>query len=254
MKRNRLIAIVIALLILVAVISVAISTIGSEEEEKLVAQATATPQVIRAEEDIIFSGEGSKGDIVLYNWDFGDGTNATGIETSHTYEMTGWFNVTLTVEGKDGKVANATVLVGVQLEDGMNTRHVDRDRDLRPMWAHGPGILIPVGPNVAHPTTECTYDILRPVGTFTIYVDIWVYDADGRAHVTSVHTQAYTATGSDIQFTYTVEPEDLPDEVAMNRSMVHLFCMIDQGRWGGTDMSLETVFPLPLITIEEPHE
>ncbi len=254
MNRNRLIALVVAMLILVAVISVAISTIGKEEEDRLVAQATATPQVIRVEEDIVFTAEGSKGDIALYSWDFGDGANATGMEANHTYEATGWFNVTLTVEGKDGKVANTSVLVGVQLQDGMNTRHVDRDRDIRPRWAHGPGILIPVGPNIAHPTTECTYDILRPVGTFTIYVDVWVYDADDRAHVTNIHTQAYTATGSDIHFIHTVEPEDLPDEVAVNRSMVHLFCMIDQGRWGGTDMSLETVFPLPLTITEEPHE
>jgi len=36
-----------------------------------------------------------------YNWDFGDGTNATGIAVTHAYDTAGTFSVTLTVVDSD---------------------------------------------------------------------------------------------------------------------------------------------------------
>jgi len=50
------------------------------------------------------------GTIVSYFWDFGDGTNATGVTTSHSYSAIGNYTVTLTVTDDDGATdsANAT--------------------------------------------------------------------------------------------------------------------------------------------------
>jgi nitrous oxidase accessory protein NosD len=43
------------------------------------------------------------GSIISYEWDFGDGTNATGIYISHTFSQYETYNVTLTVFDNDGK-------------------------------------------------------------------------------------------------------------------------------------------------------
>ena len=48
------------------------------------------------------------GDIVKYFWDFGDGTNATGMTVSHAYVENGSYTVRLTVTDDDGASAIAT--------------------------------------------------------------------------------------------------------------------------------------------------
>lgn len=56
--------------------------------------------------DITFDAGGSfdpEGDIVLYHWDFGDGANGTGLETSHSYAQQGIYKVILTVYDAEGK-------------------------------------------------------------------------------------------------------------------------------------------------------
>ncbi len=53
------------------------------------------------------------GYIVAYAWDFGDGTTATGITTSHAYEDNGVYTVTLTVTDNDGATGSATTTKNV---------------------------------------------------------------------------------------------------------------------------------------------
>ena len=52
-----------------------------------------------------FDGGGSSDpdrDALTYSWNFGDGGSGTGVTTTHVYDRTGMFNVTLTVsDGKD---------------------------------------------------------------------------------------------------------------------------------------------------------
>ena len=48
----------------------------------------------------MFDASGSSGacsDIVLYEWDFGDGSSANGVKVTHRYEKPGSFGVLLTV-------------------------------------------------------------------------------------------------------------------------------------------------------------
>ena len=53
-----------------------------------------------------FDASTSKGNIVSYSWDFGDGRTATGVHTSHSYGLAGTYTVTLTVKDDRGNVAN----------------------------------------------------------------------------------------------------------------------------------------------------
>lgn len=71
------------------------------------ARLTFEPQMPNQEESIRFDGSGSSdpdGNIIEYEWDFGDGNNQTGPFAKHSYAMGGSFIATLVV--KDGN--NAT--------------------------------------------------------------------------------------------------------------------------------------------------
>jgi len=74
-------------------------------------------QMVNVEEEAWFSGNWSfdpDGYIVSYDWDFGDGTNGTGITTTHIYTSPGCYIVTLTVTDNNGATDTDTVMVMVQ--------------------------------------------------------------------------------------------------------------------------------------------
>lgn len=66
--------------------------------------------------DVTFDGSGSsafQGDIVSYEWDFGDGTTAVGVTALHTYTDPGMYEATLTVTDEDGSTATDTLTIEV---------------------------------------------------------------------------------------------------------------------------------------------
>jgi PKD repeat protein len=65
---------------------------------------------------LTFSGSGSSdpdGQIVTYAWDLGDGTTASAVEVSHSYNAAGAYQVTLTVTDNGGLSDSATQTVQV---------------------------------------------------------------------------------------------------------------------------------------------
>jgi PKD repeat protein len=94
--------------------------------------------------DAAASGD-EDGTIETYEWDFGDGTTATGLETTHSYSTDGDYTVSLTVTDDDGLTDTATQTVTVG-EGGTNEEiaYLDSDNplsdaDYRVGGSAGPG-------------------------------------------------------------------------------------------------------------------
>jgi len=82
-----------------------------------VAQISATPTTVMIGESITFSAADSTdpdGNIISYEWHFGDGNTASGATVTHDYsDKGGTYNITLTVTDDDGLSDTAVVRVNV---------------------------------------------------------------------------------------------------------------------------------------------
>ena len=77
-------------------------------------EASATQGMIPL--TVIFDASASKdvdGEIVSYNWNFGDGASDEGVSVTHIYEGGGQFEASLTVVDNDGKSDTATLEISV---------------------------------------------------------------------------------------------------------------------------------------------
>jgi PKD repeat protein len=62
---------------------------------------------------ITFDGSKSTGDIVSYEWDFGDGSTANGVQVTHTFNEEGTYEVKLTVTDSSDNTDTATKTITV---------------------------------------------------------------------------------------------------------------------------------------------
>jgi len=84
-----------------------------------VAKFTYSPELPLVDEKITFDASSSNdtdGFITKYEWDFGDGRNATGEVVTHAYSEAGGYTVTLTVTDDDGAKNSTTKTVAVSEE------------------------------------------------------------------------------------------------------------------------------------------
>lgn len=107
----------------------AAGSIGTKTKNVAVTEGTAptasisfSPSSPGIYETVSFTGEASKvgqagRTIVNHQWQFGDGTNASGLRVSKTYSVTGTYTITLTVTDSAGfqgtKTQDVTVVAGV---------------------------------------------------------------------------------------------------------------------------------------------
>ncbi|OYR46913.1 hypothetical protein DJ75_05500, partial [Halorubrum sp. Eb13] len=78
--------------------------------------AVSGPSSAQVGEQVSFDASGSSdadGSIESYEWEFDDGTTATGASASHTYDAAGDYEVALTVTDDDGATDTATQTVSV---------------------------------------------------------------------------------------------------------------------------------------------
>ena len=81
-------------------------------------QAEAGSDRVVTEGQVIqFDGRGSTGDIVSYEWEFDDGTTATGSTPQHAFREPGTYTVRLTVTDRQGQTSTDTLTVNVIQEE-----------------------------------------------------------------------------------------------------------------------------------------
>ncbi|MEM2878774.1 MAG: PKD domain-containing protein [Candidatus Hadarchaeales archaeon] len=102
---------------------------GTSALQNPTASFTYSPASPRAGDSITFNASGSSdedGTIVSYSWNFGDGTTGSGVTTSHTYQTSGNYNVTLTVTDNDGLSSGLTrtISVGQRIENTGNQENM----------------------------------------------------------------------------------------------------------------------------------
>ncbi|MCW3985053.1 MAG: PKD domain-containing protein, partial [Candidatus Bathyarchaeota archaeon] len=85
-----------------------------------IASFTESAETVYTGETITFNASDSydpDGTITSYFWDFGDGTNATGVTVEHTYATNGTFIVTLTVTDDDGASDSASSIKTILMNE-----------------------------------------------------------------------------------------------------------------------------------------
>jgi hypothetical protein len=76
-----------------------------------------SPETPIVDEDLCFNASASydpEGQVVSFEWDFGDGTTGTGVIAYHTYTELGNYTVALTIKNKAGNTGTKTMTIIVQ--------------------------------------------------------------------------------------------------------------------------------------------
>jgi|AntDeeMinimDraft_4_1070355.scaffolds.fasta_scaffold00071_16 serine protease len=80
----------------------------------------ASSSTVKAGQEVTFDGSGSSdgdGSITSYQWDFGDGSTASGVSATHAFSSAGEYTVSLTVTDDDGTSSTDSVAVTVEPAD-----------------------------------------------------------------------------------------------------------------------------------------
>jgi|GEM_PF-1397825 len=145
-------------------------------------------------EDVTFDGSGSSdpdGSIASYEWDFGDGSTATGQSVTHSYSSSGDYTVTLTVTDDGGASDSASTTVSVS--SGTSNE--------------APNASFTVSPSSPEPGETTTFDAADssdPDGSIASYD--WEFGDGSTASGQSV-THSYASEG-DYTVSLTVTDDD----------------------------------------------
>jgi PKD repeat protein len=147
---------------------------------------------------VSFDASSSTGDITSYNWNFGDGSSASGIQTSHTYTTDGTFNATLSVTSSKGSTSQKSVTVNTTVPQASANNHdihivwtydfqPDDGRILEGYYLYKEGTKICTSNTPTDRSMDCTFE--SPEGTFDFTLTAFCTDG-----YESPHSSPYTFT------------------------------------------------------------
>jgi len=174
----------------------------------------------------------SDGSIVSYEWDFGDGSTATGMTVSHSYGATGKYKVTLTVTDSDGAQKSIYKYVTVS-EAGSNTPPV-------PSFTYSPSNPSP-GDSVSF-DASASYD---EDGTIQLYIWDW---GDGSQLEEKTLPTVIHSWNTDGEYTVTLTVRD------NNGSESSYSSIINVGGSGENKQIIISFGNLDVISIEKGKE
>ena len=96
-RRKKLIAILIIVILIISILGIVTTSSFLDEEDELIALATADTYFVRTGEVINFNSEDSKGNIESLTWNFTDGNESNDPNPSHSFEVPGTYRVLLTI-------------------------------------------------------------------------------------------------------------------------------------------------------------
>ena len=150
--------------------------------------------------DVTFDGSGSSdpdGDTLTYSWDFGDGSNGSGVNPTHVYTAGGTYTVSLVVnDGKVNSIPSTTTATIAEVNDP-------------PVADAGPDQYALVGETVTF-DGSASYDD----GSITSYD--WTF-GDGTTGSGETSTHAYSSAGT---FTVTLRVTDNSSDQATDEAIV----------------------------------
>ncbi len=115
--RKKHLVIIVVMIVVLSIISVSIIGAIILNPSKPKAKIIASTSYAFVNETIQFDGSKSKGDIVSWIWDFGDGEISEKNKTNHTFNRSAYFDVSLTITDKNGKTDIAFQNISIQNED-----------------------------------------------------------------------------------------------------------------------------------------
>ena len=239
--KSSIIVIVIAAIIILSIVIV--SVVPGSGDDRPVAVIYIENEISRIGEPVRFIGEESKGDIIQYRWDFGDGTTSEEQNPTHAFNETYWFNVTLVVKGNNEMKSETTAVIGIQPPDN----DLSDSRGSGTAWRpdrHLNTSLAFFTPNIGDPMIELQLNVLNPVGSISINAHIVWENPDTGMELISFYSEEYIATGNNIDIHLVIEPDDIPDEVGTYWSYFEFSYLLDEGMDGGVDMTVTAEFPV----------
>ncbi len=119
LSSKRLWAIIIVAIVICAMIVIGLSKTGifTDNKEDIQVKIILSTNSTLVGENITFEFDASSGPIRSWYWDFGDGSSSEERAPSHSFNRSDYFNVTLLVNGSEGRNASSTVVVEVQNHD-----------------------------------------------------------------------------------------------------------------------------------------
>ena len=246
--KNTLVVIVIVLLIGISIGVAVTYEPAPEKEVKMTAVATATPTVVRVGEVINLSSAECTGDIVAYEWDFGDGTTSTDPNPTHAYEEPGWYNVTLVVKDKYDYYTKSTTCVGIQREDFESTEILGVNWELRPRYLSRRWDYSNIAPNIGNPTSDVFCNLENAVGTFEFEVMFWVDCPVGGWDYDTVYSTLEVGQGGQLEFACTIDPDDLPKGSEMCWIEIEFTLTIREGVFTGGEWGIIAEYPIEGLT------